>query len=724
MKIFFIILFSFSLSFIYSQDKFEDLYELEIKKDLIEVNIKNNNLFLKQALVKLKNQKKALNETENVSEIQLIDTTILRLEDSIQAVNLPFKAQVTDISKDIYRGILKLKESDRKKYKKIKEEKVEELKSARLENNAKEEIEIKEKEVTPKDAEIIANKEVELDSIEAKNKEAEAKQKILLEEKKAFEKNIADSINFYNKIREQARQDSIFKLEELIAAKNKKLQELSDIETLERMRLAKEKAKNNKLEEPKKIKSEPTIKVESDQKVIVQEDTLIVVKAENNLVDTNVQKEKKGNIDPDIIISEVESPTKNLGNKKKRLLKKKTKNEIKNQIDTDTIVSTDTPLKKEEIIEPDNNKIEKDVDFEETVETDTVITEIDTTKFQLPIIKEKIVTKEIIVDTTAIDLNDTSSPLNVQDLSDLEKMKKAKEKAKKDKQIKLVQEEKNNDIIFENKIDTSIISVKEKEVFIVESEEKIDTTIIGTVHIPKVIVKEKKKKRYSFGDVVDRNSSEKARFFLERAKLEINKGNINKAKDYIDKSLKLNPSNADAYILKGDIFASLNILEKAISQYHKASILDTNNAQLLYNLGNCFLQLGKDNYALEELTRAINVDDTYIMAYVGRASLLLKEEKYLEAIKDYNKIFTLNSYFYPAYRGRGLANLELGNYESAIEDFNIYLDFEPEEAFTITKRGLAKLYDNDIFGGCTDILNASEMGYEVAKKELKKHCEK
>ena len=252
----------------------------------------------------------------------------------------------------------------------------------------------------------------------------------------------------------------------------------------------------------------------------------------------------------------------------------------------------------------------------------------------------------------------------------------------------------------------------------------IDTTLIRKVNVPKVIIKEKRKKRYSFGEVVDKNSSEKARFFLERAKLEINKGNLNKAKEYIENSLKLNPSNADTYILKGDVYANLDILEKAIVQYHKASILEPNNAQLLYNIGNCFLQLGKDKNATEEWTKALIADSTYIMAYVGRASLYLKEKKYDSAIADYNKIFSLNNYFYPAYRGRGVANLELGNYQLAIEDFNKFLEYEPTEPFTITKRGMAKLFDNDIFGGCTDILKASEMGYEPAKKELKKHCER
>jgi len=323
-------------------------------------------------------------------------------------------------------------------------------------------------------------------------------------------------------------------------------------------------------------------------------------------------------------------------------------------------------------------------------------------------------------------------------LSDLKKMEIARQKAIQEK-FRILQIEQtisNEEVVFETNVDTLKISQKEKEAFtnddkkgtgniaVLDTFSTTDTTIKIIRKVPVVNIKEKKKKKYSFGDVVDYNHSEKARFYLLRAKKEIDQGNISKAKEFIGTSLKLNPSYVDAFVLLGDIYASLNFFDKAIKNYSFASKLDTTNAQMLYNIGNCFIKLGSEKNAIAVWSKAIHVDSTYILAYAGRASLFLNKKEYRKAIIDYNKIFELNKYFYPAYRGRGVAYFELGEFTKSINDFNNFLEYEPNDAFTITKRGISKLYDNDIFGGCTDMLNASEMGYEPARVALKKHCEK
>ena len=172
------------------------------------------------------------------------------------------------------------------------------------------------------------------------------------------------------------------------------------------------------------------------------------------------------------------------------------------------------------------------------------------------------------------------------------------------------------------------------------------------------------------------------------------------------------------------MYASFTYFDKALKQYHKASVLNPNDAQLYYDMGNCFIKLGSEKNAIIEWSKAIKEDSEYILAYVGRASLFLKDKKYNDAIADYNRIFFINKYFYPAYKSRGVAYLELGDYQKAIKDFNNFLEFEPNDSFVIFKRGMAKLSDNEIYNGCVDLLTASEMGYKLAEKALRKHCEK
>jgi len=315
--------------------------------------------------------------------------------------------------------------------------------------------------------------------------------------------------------------------------------------------------------------------------------------------------------------------------------------------------------------------------------------------------------------------------------------KKKNSKVNKDKETKTKKETKHKKIIeknktkadiviYDNNIDTSKLTKKQREKFKkkLDLEFENDTSITMTQKIDAVIKKSNKKKKYSFGEEVDYNRREKARFFLLRAQKEIEKGNISKADDFVDKSLKLNPSYEEAYIMKGDIYASLKFYDRAVRHYYHASILKPNKAQTFYNIGNCFMQTGKDKNAIKEWTKAIEIDDNYILAYVGRASIYQKNKKYKKAIQDYNKIFAINKYFYVAHRARGIAYLELGNYEKAIIDFNKYLEYESKDAFVYFKRGMAKLSDNEIYGGCTDLLTSAEMGNKQATKALKKHCEK
>ena len=781
MKCLVIILF-FSFSSIFAQEKFTELFELEIEKDFIQTKIANNELFLIQKLEKLATKKERLDTEDDMQEIFLISKSKRKLQDSIKVLNTTLLEKSQLIQRDIYKKILKFKKREKVKYKKIKAKSIEYLKSVKndkqLDSYSKDQLEKEriQNEVEQK------NFLIEQDKIKEAHRIKEVEDSLtLLKNLKAQEltllKEKQDSLEIEKKatilknralLRELAKQDTLIEKQLEPTVEIVKENKLSDSEILEKMRLAKEKAsqKNDTI-----VKNSDSTEVPIETKRM-SVDELIAERAKLRHEERQAEKVKEEQIQEQLLIDNKKKEQKVLDKliakeklkeqklegkririqklneqklkdkelKKLKLEAKKeqqiSQQELRNQqsaelktenlTDQDIIVSDVEDLDKKK--KPKKKKKKLLVSSKKEINHNNKSLnrgQIDSSKIKKKEVLEIIEQETIVVETIEIDQIDLeNAPLNKQDLADLKKMKLAKERARNNKDVKLVQQEKNNEIIFENKIDTSKVTKKEKETFIVTEAERIDTSIKRNIFVPKVVIKEQRKKKYSFGDKVDRNSSEKARFFLERAKLEIDKGNISKAKEYIDNSIKLNPSNEKAYILKGDIYASLNILEKAITQYHKASILDPNNAQLLYNLGNCFLQLGKDEYAIQEWTKAIAIDKDYIMAYVGRAALYLKELQYNSAIEDYDRIFRLNSYFYPAYRGRGVANLELGNYQLAIDDFNKYLEFEPAETFTITKRGLAKLYDNDIFGGCTDLLDAAEMGYDVAKKALKNHCEK
>lgn len=260
-----------------------------------------------------------------------------------------------------------------------------------------------------------------------------------------------------------------------------------------------------------------------------------------------------------------------------------------------------------------------------------------------------------------------------------------------------------------------------KELDLEKSNEEFD---IKNVMVEEVEVNYKKKKtKYKIGDEVDEIRQDKAKFFLSRAMLEIDKGNLKKANSYINKSIDLNPSYTEAYMLNGDLWASLGYYDKALKEYERASITNGRIPQIYYNMGNCYIFLNKKDKAIEMMSLAINVDPEYVLAYSGRSALYIDKKEYQNALNDYESLLNINKYFYPALKGKGIANFELGNYETAIIDFNKLLEYEDKDASIYYHRGMAKVHKGDVYAACMDFLKSSERGYKEADKAIKKYCD-
>ena len=257
---------------------------------------------------------------------------------------------------------------------------------------------------------------------------------------------------------------------------------------------------------------------------------------------------------------------------------------------------------------------------------------------------------------------------------------------------------------------------------IVEMQDNLED--MTTVRVDQVEIKSsKKRKKLKMGDEVDAIRMEKSRFFLSRAMIEIDKKNYKKAVEYVDKSISLNPNYTEAYMLKADVYASFGYYDKAYNSYRNANLTDNQIPQLHYNMGNCLIYLNKKEQAIEEMTEAIQIDSAYILAYSGRSALYVGMNKYQSALTDYNIILTINKYFYPALKGRGLAHLNLGNYSEAVRDFNELLEYESEDPSIYYHRGMAKMYQAEIYGACMDFLSASENGFIEANKAINKYCD-
>lgn len=316
----------------------------------------------------------------------------------------------------------------------------------------------------------------------------------------------------------------------------------------------------------------------------------------------------------------------------------------------------------------------------------------------------------------------------------VEEVEEIKESAKKSKQPKEKPTDPAKRVAYSNSDTANVIviddsAVKEKTVkekTVKEKPEKLPAqkdSVFTTINIKEVEIKSTKNTKPKFGDQVDKTSQDKAKFYLSRAKSEIDKENTKKAFAYVEKSLTINPSYVEAFMLKGDLYASMQYFDAALEQYYKAQLLDKTRPVVHYNIGICLNQLARKKDALVAMNEAVRLDSTFLLAIFGRSSMLLDLNKYDQAIDDFDRILAINKFYYPAHKGKGIALLKKGAYSEAVEELNKVLPFDAEDPVVYYHRGLAWLYKDELYDACVDFLKASQLGNDEAMKAMKKYCE-
>lgn len=126
---------------------------------------------------------------------------------------------------------------------------------------------------------------------------------------------------------------------------------------------------------------------------------------------------------------------------------------------------------------------------------------------------------------------------------------------------------------------------------------------------------------------------------------------------YLDKAIELDPTNSEAYRIRGHIWAEIDKRELAIDDYSTAITYDPDNEDLFGFRG---------------------------LAYYA-------SDKYQEAIDDYTKVLTKNPYEIFIYNSRGDAWMELSNYGNAIADYSKAIELHP--TYALAYRNRARAYD-------------------------------
>jgi len=114
-----------------------------------------------------------------------------------------------------------------------------------------------------------------------------------------------------------------------------------------------------------------------------------------------------------------------------------------------------------------------------------------------------------------------------------------------------------------------------------------------------------------------------------------------KAIEYLNHAITLQPKFADAYGLRGLVYAKLGQYQRAIEDLSEAIRLNADDAVSYKNRGVAYTKLGQHQRAIEDLSEAIRLKPDDASSYSMRGSAYATLGQYNKAHEDFNKTITL-----------------------------------------------------------------------------------
>src|SRR6478672_1502975 len=115
-----------------------------------------------------------------------------------------------------------------------------------------------------------------------------------------------------------------------------------------------------------------------------------------------------------------------------------------------------------------------------------------------------------------------------------------------------------------------------------------------------------------------------------------------------------NPSDPQAYNMRGSVLGLAGRHEEALSDFNKAISLDAQYAQAYANRALVYRQMNKLDLALADYNQAVSIDPGYSGAYLGRGIVYRQTKQAVNALQDFNKAIAIRPDTAEAYFNRGL----------------------------------------------------------------------
>lgn len=153
-----------------------------------------------------------------------------------------------------------------------------------------------------------------------------------------------------------------------------------------------------------------------------------------------------------------------------------------------------------------------------------------------------------------------------------------------------------------------------------------------------------------------------------------------RAKDYYQKAIELNPHFADGYYNLGGICFDLGKYREAIPSYKKAIELNPDLATAHNNLANVYYKLADYDQAQTLYKKAIELNRYSVRPYYNLGIIYHEMHNHEQAQVLYKKAIAMDPYFADAYYNLGNVYYDLGDYEQAAPLYEQTISFNPKHA--------------------------------------------
>ncbi|RIB24272.1 kinase-like domain-containing protein [Gigaspora rosea] len=157
--------------------------------------------------------------------------------------------------------------------------------------------------------------------------------------------------------------------------------------------------------------------------------------------------------------------------------------------------------------------------------------------------------------------------------------------------------------------------------------------------------------------------------------------------EFLNKSLSINPNDADALKFRGITYFKLKNYEKSLTDLTKSLNSIKNDAVALIFRGQVYYTLGHYKESLYDLNKSLELDPNNPFALRCRGQTYHMLNHYEESLADLNKSLKYDLNNADTLRSRGQTYYELKLYEESLADLDRSIELEPNNAITLRSRG-------------------------------------